>query len=546
MKRPYIISIFLTLFSVSMFAQNDSIVERNVTVEREFTPTIQSAGKIATKPDVYTPVVVPQVVTYTDFNKPITTDFSFQTLPYADMNFVQPKTDKGFLRGGVGVWNTLADFHYQMSDKNDIFLDVDLSHQGVWGNKRLADTGLGLNFNKLFYNADLFVGVDVENTYFNYYGRYYNDSLPKNYDFTTQKTDSGVNARFWDVNTKIGVRSLPNADVQYLVQTGYEAFNTQIGLTEHQIKTMFNIDWETNYSRLGAQLSVQNLFYGYSDTAAHVPTHHIIKFQPYYAYVGRIFRTHIGVNLDMSLGKGHLFRPSPNIDFELKIAPEWLILYGGVIGEYRVNTLETTLTENRYLQPQIHLTDTMNSYTPFDAFLGLKLRPQANLLINAFVDYAWIYNQYYYQYTMDGKGVFSAIYADTRRLKVGCSVSYHYQDIVDVSVSGAYNNWNALEQAYAWDRAAWEGTVSARVKVLPKLSVYTDTYLQGKRYAALSDGTAYQLKPVIDINLGATYSFSHWFSAFAKLNNIANNKHEQFYAYQVQGINFLLGVSWSF
>jgi outer membrane cobalamin receptor len=48
------------------------------------------------------------------------------------------------------------------------------------------------------------------------------------------------------------------------------------------------------------------------------------------------------------------------------------------------------------------------------------------------------------------------------------------------------------------------------------------------------------------VNLGATYTFNQTLSAFAKLNNLLNSKYQQFYGYEVQGINFMLGGAVSF
>jgi outer membrane cobalamin receptor len=54
------------------------------------------------------------------------------------------------------------------------------------------------------------------------------------------------------------------------------------------------------------------------------------------------------------------------------------------------------------------------------------------------------------------------------------------------------------------------------------------------------------MNPKIDINLGSTYTFNKTFSAFAQLNNLLNSKYQEFYGYEVQGLNFMLGGAVSF
>jgi outer membrane cobalamin receptor len=51
---------------------------------------------------------------------------------------------------------------------------------------------------------------------------------------------------------------------------------------------------------------------------------------------------------------------------------------------------------------------------------------------------------------------------------------------------------------------------------------------------------------VIDVNIGAKYSFTSKFDFFGKVENLLNRKDEIWYGYTVQGIRFKLGASLSF
>jgi len=54
------------------------------------------------------------------------------------------------------------------------------------------------------------------------------------------------------------------------------------------------------------------------------------------------------------------------------------------------------------------------------------------------------------------------------------------------------------------------------------------------------------MKPKLDINVGASYSYLNWFTMFAKINNLINSRYEEFYGYKVQGMNVLVGAAFSF
>ena len=100
--------------------ENDTVIDRTVTVEREFQPTVKSAGKLATKPQVYTPQIEESTFTYSDFSSPLNTEKNVNTLGYASTAFNRPHVQHGYIRGGLGHINTMLDFNYRV--------DADLCH----------------------------------------------------------------------------------------------------------------------------------------------------------------------------------------------------------------------------------------------------------------------------------------------------------------------------------------------------------------------------------------------------------------------------------
>ena len=82
----YILVALLSMLNFGLSAQKkDSIVNRNVTVEREYKPVIQDAGKINSMPKVLEPKVEKTQAKYSDFNLPLTADFNIHTLPAAEL-----------------------------------------------------------------------------------------------------------------------------------------------------------------------------------------------------------------------------------------------------------------------------------------------------------------------------------------------------------------------------------------------------------------------------------------------------------------------------
>ncbi len=582
MKKICNIFLFCCI-ALAAVAQNDSVIERSVTVEREFQPVIQSAGKINVQPQVYDTEITPAPVTYSTYSNPLKPDFNLSPLAYADVNFTQPRPLNGFLRGAIGHAASRFDFNYRVSEKKKVRLDIHANHLGQWGRKMLSDSRLGFDFSKQFSAADLYFGVSARNVAFTRYGRYfaYTDSTKMTGDFVDlDKYSQFANedkGNQWEVNTKIGVRSLPNQDIQYKVQTGYEAFIMTKDIAEHNINTQAMLDWHSDAHHAGAELLVQNHIYSadLSDFAwsanniqrgdTVISNYHAIKFEPYYAYNGKRVNLHAGVNVDLCFGKGKVFLPSPNVTFEAKLTDDWLALYGGAVGDYQTSSVRDHFNILRYLHPENEVATTQNrTYVPVDAFLGFKMRPQANLLIDVYAHY--ILTKYQVYFMPDANGYFNLTGGDNYRWKIGGKVNYHYKDIVNISLNGYYaigtmltdstnmallNLVAQLPDGHILDTPTWGLNFRVDAKINSKISLYSDNYFGGGKYMlgfanAAGELQAVQAKPVIDLNLGAQYNINKWLSCYLQLNNYINRKHDCFYGYQSQGINFLAGVTWSF
>ena len=562
------------------YGQSDTIT-RVVEVEREFQPVIEGAGKIDVKPQLYEQQTEPAKVTFSEYKEPVTdvqpTDAN--SLGYSPTNFIMPRPTNGFLRGGIGHSATQFDFNYRLTDKRGLSLNMNAHHLGQWGRKTLSHSSLGMDINQLFSKTELFFGVQAENIFLTRYGKYFvyddTDKMKGHFESLANygqfiAADKGVQ---WEADAKIGVRSLPDADIKYLVQTGYEPFIMKQNTVEHTIDTKAMFEWQKDVHHVGANLRVENHLYSFdkAEFDAFYTTHdktmhstdstdyHALKLEPYYAYEGRRFSIHAGVNLDMCIGKGKMFLPSPNVTFEAKLTKDWLALYGGAKGEYATQSVREHFGYLRYLHAENEITTRANrTYTPVDAFLGFKIRPHANLLMDIYADYAYTKYDVFFRPETDGSGkatgYFTLVSKPYQRWQVGARFSFHYQDIIFITLNGYYNIWKMEEYTdyaglpanHILDRPTWG--VNARVdgKIDSKWSVYMMGCFSGGRYTLDLTGKAVAMKPVIDLNVGVQYNVNKWLSCYLQLNNLLHRKHDVFYGYQSQGINFMAGVTYTF
>ena len=556
------------------FAQNN--LDRSVTVERDFQPVIQDAGKINTTPAVEETTIEPASVEYSEYTAEVTPAITLSPILSQPTRFTAPKQYHGYVRGAFGHINTLFDFGYRLDDGKKSVLDVYAHHHAEWGLKTLSKTKIGLDFTHHFAPCDLYFGVNGGNIYYHKYGHFFDYALAPTDPWVKDKvaypnhhfTDKDK-TNLWTAEAFIGVKSNPRQEVQYKFQTGYAIFAKAGAVAEHQVRTTGSFDWHRNEHHVGTNAYVQNNFLQLrGNLAATIPdslysNRHNIRLEPYYAYEGRRIRLHVGVNFDLNIGRGHQhlssiqnlsFAPSPHINMEAQVAKDWLTVYANVTGHQGLGSLQQYMEENRYSLIHAGIIHPCGEYVPVDAEAGFRIRPYRDLYIELHGGYAYMIDADYWIATADSVspmekltinrpiGEFVHHHTNYQRGKVGAVINYHYQDIVRINLHGDYYFWSGDTTVY--DRPNWEAGLRIDGRIDPHWSLYSDNYFAGSRIALATDGE-HILKPTIQLNLGLQYEWKT-LTVFFQLNNWLHYKNDIFYGYQSEGINFLLGATYRF
>lgn len=600
MKRIILI-VNCTLLIVHCAFSQDTTLTRNVTVEREFQPIVQSAGKINVRPKVQETTLPAAEVAYSDYNATLSPAFNTNSLLSQPMRFTPPHQYNGYVRGGLGHTNTLFDFAYHLDDRKNSILDVYANHRAEWGRRANSNTRIGFDFRHPFSTCDLYFGVCGANRFYTRYGRYYDGDKSLTVErFGDMQPEDKQN--IWTVDAFVGVKSNNKSDIQYKAQVAYALFALPKYVSEHQVRTTANIDWSSDAHHVGGNIFVQNAFLQTDQVADSLfNARHAIRIEPYYAYLGNRFSIHVGVNFDVNVGRGKFlsnldnvtFAPSPKVEFEAQIAKKWLTLYGTAQGSLAMGTLQNYMTGMPYREINPGITSHhVGGYTPIDAQLGFHIRPYRDLLIDIYGGYAYQKNRLTTVATVDTvaladrtilPGTFSYLYSDYGCGKIGASFSYHYQDIINIHLGGNYYFWQAFRHenldkngyfdkpGYSvpvradgvYDRAAWDMGLRIDARIDKHWSLYSDNRFSGSRTALVSMPDAngsYErtLKPTIQLSLGCQYetvvgskSFREKTTqpnlvVFFQLNNYIHRHNDIWYGYQSEGINFLMGVTYKF
>ena len=539
-------TVIFTFIIASCFLANAQTSDRNITIERDYTPVIQDAGKISSTPEVFEKNEAKENVVYSDFDFPLPVSQNIQALSSAKANmYVVPNKD-AYLRLGLGnYYNNLFDFFLPILKKPDYNLNFGINHLAAFGERIHSNSKAKLNFDKSFENIMFFAGAGGGYEHFNYYGNYYlNNSV---FDTTTYNYNKQSLVRF---NAFAGISSMPDAENwRYSGQFKFNLLNAQNGLSEKVFSTPVSLNFYYKDHRVGLDFDFNYIQYtstDFTDTKAYAPT--IIN--PYYQYENGKLKARLGATLglsfgDSSIGYGQMFTFAPDAYAEIIAFPKWLVLYGGVGGGLKINTLDKTYSENRYTIPAERIEDT---YTPLDIYIGWKLKPYHNVLFDVFADYRVIENQHFFvNQQIDNilTNRFAVEYSRASLIKFGTRLAANFNEIVDLQAKFAINQWNPSEFDHAWHMPAIEADFATNIHITRDITASANVFYIGER-TAKTIGSIETMKPVVDVNIGGTYAYANWLSFFVKANNLLNSRYDEYFGYQVQGLNVLVGATVSF
>lgn len=581
----------LSIFFVPTLHAEDSIINRHITVEREYKPVMQEAQKINAIPEIIMETKMEKfAITYPNFSLPLTIDFAIRPLSVAELEKKQIFNNKnGYVRLGLSNYpNTMASLRYGLIKKNDVQLNMLFEHLGAFGKKVHSTTDGTLLFEKKFETFNFFTGVSLGHTYFNYYGNTYNtstaidiDTVVGSYGGTTAykevnrkgidetarnvtlmdlATDSTFNV-IWRYNVYAGISSMPFASkLRHNLTIRYNGLSSAYGITEHQLRTTGNINAPIgSIGKAGIEIDLNNMVYNTkkNNTINFWNTYYIFSANPYYTIEQKKFNLKLGVNASFSfINKTVEMYPTPNVIGEWKVIPDGLSIYGGLRGGLKVNTLSEIYAENPYLFPEIRIKDT---YMPVNFYMGTSIKPLLNFTLDCYVDYRFMREQYFFvrkEYAMVNPVAISAnnvlytnrfnvLYDDASLTKIGIRANYALPHQASITLKVAYNVWKLNNELYAWNNPTWEFNLYSEVFIKQDINVSANLFFEGEKIAKL--GTqAIKMPAKADINFSISYTHSKSLYSFVQLNNALSSLYEAYYGYPVQGTNILLGIVCSF
>ena len=565
-------------------------LEREMTLEREYDPSVQDASKVNTLPVIKEPTVKKMPIDYAGFTVPADPEKEISLLPSGNiMTDILYNKRRGYFNFGAGTYlNLNGDLGYHILSTDKDQLNIWFSHRSTNGKvkylqidekvkAKLNDNLGGLNFKHNFDKLALKMGVKYGYSGFNYYGfPMYLD--PSSSAIPEILSDIETNQVAQTIKANVGVESKEDAPVGYLLDLGYTNFSYKYGAGESfdgPTEGTFNLNFGLNAGFGGNQrvgLDGNFQYFNYSlPNDMKIPdgekagyTYYFDNFaaatlSPYYKIEGENWHVKLGVNAMFFSGEHKEFMASPNISADVEVADK-TVLYLSANGKLKSNSMYDLFQVNRYTSPVSRITPSRNW---LDGILGIRSGVAPGFWFDVFGGYKITSDDYFYDPAFQNtKGHFGNLcypsnLMDSKQLFVGANLKYSYQQLFEISLKGVYNNWDVeysedhstgflnTHEAEAYGMPEMEITAGVTVRPIKNLSASLDYYLATGRKTPL--GLDYiKMKNINELNLTGAYNINDTFGLYLKLNNVLFQKYELYYGYPLQKFSAMIGVNINF
>lgn len=590
MNTIYKTSLLVGILGISSVSANisaqtavkDTILNRQVNLEREYTPVLKDASKINTTPALHVSQQTQQTVRFENTTPSLSIgSFPIQDTGSGDINTdIKFNNQKGYLILGAGMYLNLEGVLgiRAVDTKNDKF-DIFASHNSTNGKVKYIDADPNLekvkaknmeNFVKMKYShnfgaLDWYINGSFLNNGFDYYGNPYvipmigsapsTEYLEKNQTINLVEAETGVN-------------SAKNSDTEYNVSIKYNNISYKYGpnidydgIKANLFDANFNLVYKLDSDKkagIRAGLLTQSISdpkFKFEDDAFHGLT--IVKADPYFNLDGGNYSLTLGANINYAFDEDNKFVITPNIkaswNFEDKSS-----LYLNVDGGINDNSVVQIFKENRYVN-----TDSRVAYsqTLYDAQLGVKSGAINGFEFDIFGGYKYTKDEHLYNpgissvqgMPISWYNVSTPTYSNLGTGNIGGLIKTKlipYTDLSAKVVAYFYNVSKYTKDEFvptekkAWGLPTFTTNITADFSFIDNLTLSLEYLFEGGRKAY--NGTSISMKNVNELNFKGSYDIVKNIAVYARINNVLNQKYERYYGYRLQGISALGGVSVTF
>ena len=562
MKRYTIIFAILLTLVLPVYA-NDTL-QREVTIVRDFTPTIRDAEKINTLPPISTPTFSRSSVSYAfdALATEITTKPSY-VAPYTSATKSEIVRYNGYANIDFGMNLAIAaNAGYRILDTKSDQLGIAAQFTSINGNMPVNSNALlipesntqqtfydfrsGLHYAHIFNNN---ITAKLNGSYryidFNYYGVMGNAAQLGNHPFQ--------HVHNFYAEASVDNHEARNYDYElWNVTAGYKQYSNSNGVYTQQASNEHYAYIDASYSRMltdhwyaGADVELDYLHYNgllpstsIDNTTPNTANVFMARLLPHALWSKDRMSLRAGVKIDISAGDNTIFRFAPDIRYNWEFIENYF-LFATIDGGKQLHTWNDMSQHCLYFNPSQRIPST---YTPFDGQLGVRLHIIPELTVTLYGGYEVANGALFQQIDASSQAIEWAA-LDANCIKAGLDINANITQYVTITADAAYRQWSDQnQQSITYNRPRWEANIGITVRPLQQLNIKLDYNMQLER----DFGSYGKLADIHNLQLFAQYRVLDWMSISLHGNNLLNHKYDYYFGLPAPGIQVMGGIAVNF
>lgn len=562
-------SLTLILNIVNVKAQS---IDREVTVEKEYTPEVDAAVKETGIPDVENPLVEKPVSEYSSWAVPLSGTPTSQPLLVSELKSQDNFTNqRGYAQFGMGNnLNINGDAGIRIINSKRDQLGVWYNHTSTGGNLKYKDNVpvyggddvyqhlnsnvLNATYKHAFDKLEWKTSFAYKHNTFNYYGAKLSPNLPTLYETEYQRVNQ------YAVGTSFS--STKNKDVTINASVGFVGYYNNLGYMigdkggrENHLITNLEIAARmgSNNNRLGFEFNMNNLFY---NDAALANNYTMVSLTPFYKFANDKIRMKAGVKVDISVNNGTIFRFAPDFEFNADMG-KYFHFYAVVDGGKEINSWNKMSARNIYINPTKQLANTYTAANAtvgmlFDYFPGITFRVYGGIKTSTDALFDMRYKEVVVDNMIASYEVVDYMPINAYRWLGGANIAFKLKKILEGEVKWVLNSWRSRDgnELILSSLPKNEWNIKVGVNPLNNLSLTANFYMGlGRGYRYQNDfgiDTYKKMGDIYDLNLGVIYSLNKMISFNLQWNNMLSQHYDIYYGMPAQRMHFLLGAAVKF
>ncbi len=588
LKNTVSVTLAIALFSMSQLAtgqEKKEELKKEVEVVRPYEPNVSEVYKINEIPQIKHQETEKPVFDYTIKPTPVFSTFQVQPVQPARIKSESgPQLGNGLLHLGIGNYKTpYGELFFNGAAAESTNYGFHLKHLSSHGKIRLK-------------NSDKVKAPESDNEVSAYMNHFFNDSTAlkaklfldrqgfRYYGYTGEKADPESRQQlipFWNQKQAVtagGIDLQLNGNgtggVDYSAMLNFLHYGSKTGQNGNLLNLggQLNKDFDQFKGRLDALLTVEGTDSVYSGNESSYGRREkaVLELSPSVLFENEMASLKLGVN-------GYIVSDDDRID-HIMLTPvvkaswspveNWFTVFAGTEGYLQQNHFLNMVRENQFVTPYQNIKNTKYRYILSGGFRG-RVTNELNYKFQA--DYASVRSDHFYvlrnRYSTNNllttrSNTFDVVYDNVKRASIGGEVHYATSDMLDFLLKGTYYSYDMEDQAEAWQRPGFEASASVRFKPEGPFNFTADIFYTGDR-KGLIEAQKYdeqsqsfipypeqtlvlKMDAILDLNFSIEYEFTNQLSFWGRVNNFSAEKYDRWMGYTSKGVNFLLGLSYSF